>query len=161
MTKVIHTKTQEQFNQVMEIFEKKGWNYFSSLYWKYHKENTGILYDKTSVVLDITKYTTWTYEIITFQQFLLEEGIIRWVMDGSEKVLLAYSMPTYIPYRHVVISKFNSVEYLAWGIMYAYRTPEIEEISQTKTISISTQDNQTIEISEDKATELWFIIKPY
>jgi len=80
--RAIHTKTQEEFNKVLEMFEKKWWKWPSwdnptklKGVWESYKEETCIDYENNFRYAD-RKFSEW-YEIISFEQFLKEEEWIK------------------------------------------------------------------------------------
>ena len=82
MTKAIHTKTQEQYDKVMEIFEKKWWKWCgwgkpaSKNNWNEYRENTCIRYEDKFAYHYIDWYKEEWYEIISYEDFLKEEWIV-------------------------------------------------------------------------------------
>jgi len=81
MTKVIHTKTHEEFKQVLEIFDKKGWVWYSGnkplkkiFYWNFYKEKTCIDYEDNFEYAFKEWYEEKGWEVISFEEFLRLEG---------------------------------------------------------------------------------------
>jgi hypothetical protein len=91
MNKVIHTKTQEEYNQVMEIFEKKGWTWigktkFTDYNWDLYKEKTCIQYKNEFSFCNKKYYIKNDYEIISFNEFIQleqpkKEGSFAWAVE--------------------------------------------------------------------------------
>jgi len=79
---VIHTKTQEQFKRVLEIFEKKGWRWSTGnlpthnrTIWNDYEENTCIRYKDVFEYCNLKYYKEKGYKIISFEEFLKREGL--------------------------------------------------------------------------------------
>lgn len=78
--KAIRTKTQEEFNKVLEVFEKKGWRWISvnnctpDNIWNIYKQNSFLEYCNyfNYGCIDNEKSK---YNYISFEDFLKEEGI--------------------------------------------------------------------------------------
>ncbi len=95
--KTINTKTQEEYNKVMEIFEEKGYTWFAwnlpteKNYWEKYKKDTCIDYEDNFWYANINFYKKEWIEIISFQEFLKEEWIINiWeycILILKEKIL--------------------------------------------------------------------------
>jgi hypothetical protein len=81
MKKVIHCKTQEEFNKVLGIFEQKGWVWRSGKSplkgkdnWRENNNETCIEYWNGFLYCCKDYYLNDGYEIISFEEFLELEG---------------------------------------------------------------------------------------
>ena len=78
----IKTRTQEEFNRVLEIFEGKGWTwkYWDiptklKYIWNSLNKETCIDYNDKFLHSNLESYKREWYEIISFDEFLKKEGI--------------------------------------------------------------------------------------
>jgi hypothetical protein len=80
MTKtVINTKTQEEYNKVMQIFEKKGWksDYRKATecnFWIYYKENTCVDYKNDFCYGSVRYSENHNEKILSYLEFLEAEA---------------------------------------------------------------------------------------
>lgn len=77
----IHTKTQEEFNKVLEIFEKKGWVWRSwnkptsfKENWKDFEKETALYYNNEFCYINKKFSEKWFDKIISFEEFLKLEN---------------------------------------------------------------------------------------
>ena len=80
MKTVIHAKTKEEFKRVLEIFDKKGWKWYSGneplekiYYWNDDKEETCIRYENNFAYTNKEWYLKNGWKIISFEEFLKTE----------------------------------------------------------------------------------------
>lgn len=92
MKRAIHTKTQEEFNRVLEIFDKKGWEWsegddmlYNMKLWEEWEDQMCIDYHNYCEYASKEYYQGWvlSYEIISFEQFLEMEEESTPVKDNS------------------------------------------------------------------------------
>ena len=107
--KAIKTETQEQFDRVLEIFEKKGWvwwrEYKPTLFkqiWERFNKNTCIDYKNECWYSDAKFYKEEWYEIISFEDFLKEEGIEEW-SEWMEVYVSTESEANALDYKYKLI----------------------------------------------------------
>jgi len=74
---VINTKTQEEYNELMKIFEKKGWFWYGwgeqptyISVWDKFEKNTCIEYKNNFAYTGVDTCKEKRYTIISFQEFL-------------------------------------------------------------------------------------------
>lgn len=85
MARIIHCKTEEQFQIVLKVFTHKGWNWVDKQdpmiwkdYWNIWKENTGIRYQNEFRFGRIREdYGTCDFDIISFEEFCELEHVIK------------------------------------------------------------------------------------
>ena len=97
--KAINTKTQEQYNELMRMFEEKWWKWLDwekpteKNYFNLYKENICIDYKDWFWYADIDFYKEKWNEIISFEEFLELEWITQeikpwdlvWISDESQE----------------------------------------------------------------------------
>jgi hypothetical protein len=133
MKKCIHTKTQEEFNKVLEIFNSKNWRSWDSedkgLMWVDYKENTCVDYHDRYAYTgkDIYEKNYKEYKIITFEEFLEEEGLWelpeRWfilITDENRSILNDWKKTTgrrddLFDYRYTLVGYDGGGGYTGWG----------------------------------------------
>ena len=78
--RAILCKTQEEFNGVLEIFEKKGWKWCNKenptslkSEWNKYNINTCLSYENNFTICNKESYVHDNYTILSFEQFLEEE----------------------------------------------------------------------------------------
>ena len=117
MKQAIHTKTQQEFNIVLEIFEKKGWEWRdggihtdSMKYWSCYKEDTCIVYNNHFLYCHICFYEKKWYKIISFQDFLEME----WLWEEKESSIKDKLHTAMIPRDDNQIIT-DSLDKICWG----------------------------------------------
>ena len=93
MNKVIHTKTQEQFNTVLELFENKNWTWATgedplqgTERWTNYRKQTCISLDNDELMFSgLDYYKGKGYEIISFEEFMNEINGLpkKWCIAGA------------------------------------------------------------------------------
>lgn len=126
----IHCKTQEEYDQLMEICEKKGWKRRNGLspkiqpnVWIYYKDQTTVDYCEFFQYTHKCWYKNTWYKILTFNELLEMEWLVNFkrgdrvlVFDGGirqERIYLATIEWTIHPYVCVYQGyegKFNDWE---------------------------------------------------
>lgn len=78
-------------------------------------------------------------------------------LKEKEKRILLYELPWKAQHKYIVVWEYIEEQFIKWeyyetvGYKFITETPEV--------ITIKTEDWQELEISEEKAKELWFKIK--
>jgi len=127
----INTKTQEEYNRVIEIFEKKGWvwnswrlptNWLNM--WNDYKENTCVDYKNNFRRADINSDIQLWYKIISFQEFLemeWKEEFVRWERvlmrdydyeEWEERIYIATIKWAKTPY--IVVNNLDEKKFINW-----------------------------------------------
>jgi len=85
----INTTTQEEYDHVMQVFEKKGWVWCTDKkpternVWKYYKENTCVDYKNRFEHMPKVYYKLYGCNIISYEEFLKREGVMFSVYEVS------------------------------------------------------------------------------
>jgi len=180
METVINVKTKEEYNKLMEIFEKKGWRWYSWALptqdrdtWDIYKNNTCITYEDKFTYESIDYFKEEWYNIISFEEFLKQEGIEQEYEEQEfkegEKILVRHNNDEYEEpseweeriflfknreWKYVCVSMIDEEDYLKWNTHYIVE--EFDEAKKIDEVKIRTEDWQVITISKEKARELGF-----
>ncbi len=116
--KVIHVTTQEEYDKVMEVFDKKWWkwSWFKNIYfenkWTYYGSQTCINYDNPITYCYRKYFIDDWYEIISFQQFLQEE----WISEKKPSRIKHTYTTTYLRDDGVQFTK-DSIDWVSIDIL--------------------------------------------
>lgn len=105
------------------------------------------------------KKETITVDGVEYRYVYVSDVSEEHALKGKDKRILLYSLPWTIANRHITVAWWYEIEFINWEEYCISRWRYIAEIPEEKTISIKTKDWQELEISEEKAKELWFTIK--
>jgi len=165
---VINTRTKEEYNELMEMYEAKGWKWSIEKkptkydIWDEEEELTCICNNDLFTFSDIQCYKERWDTIITFQEYKerlnykIHPWDAVWVDDDSQyNADIAFKEKT----NRWYIWKTKSWEFVVENKYWYVHSWKFISKKKPKEIEIKTKNWQTISISKEKAKELWFNIK--
>ena len=93
------------------------------------------------------------YRKVYVSDISIEDALIK----KRERILIT-TLPKHTAQPHICVDEKYKEAFLKWGSYLYSSWYYIVEIPEEKTISISTTDWQQVDISIEKARELWFNI---
>ena len=161
---VVHTKTKEEYNELMDILEKKWAKWRSKesnkAYdaWKVYENNTCIEIDDLNLIsfADIEYYTEQRYTILSLNDYKkmndikeceFKRGERIMVRDDKfnkyeERIFLAYLGVSYSPYVCISygdeenFTKWNTFTFISWKYAKQKPTHSPEDIENAKKLLI-------------------------
>lgn len=152
----IHTKTREEYDQLMDIFEKKGWEWTSwksPKKWNWYREgeNTCISNENAFWYINLIYVGK---DAISFQNYLKLEGLLftRWervLVSGNgdhwyNKIYIAKIEWAASPY--ITVDGDDEDEFSKWGVFRFWRWKHIKKLEkpETVTITLSKEDHDKV-----------------